>query len=246
MTRTRSSAGSASRTHSKPKAKLHAAVKSSPTGPREARCEAVPLDGRAQRSYPNHTPAYSPKHWVRKSGRSIKGSETPHSRRLLVERIESRTWSLAAAAEAAGVSERTAYRWLARWRADGEAGLLDRSSRPRGIANRTPGGRERVIEQLRRLYMTAVENGRVPGDGALERVGGPEADRARHALAAGAPRAAEPLRASAARRARAPRQQEARPDRRGRAPHDGPPREPAQGAPRQPTRRSGGAGSLCT
>src|SRR5207244_181434 len=35
-------------------------------------------DGRAQRSYPNHTPAYSPMHWVRKSGRSIKGSDTPH------------------------------------------------------------------------------------------------------------------------------------------------------------------------
>src|SRR5207302_9234637 len=78
MTPTRSPAGSAPRTLSKPKAKLRAAVKSSPTGPREARREAVPLDGRAQRSYPNHTPAYSPMHWVRKSGRSIKGSDTPH------------------------------------------------------------------------------------------------------------------------------------------------------------------------
>jgi transposase InsO family protein len=81
----------------------------------------------------------------------------PNSRRLLVERIESGTWSLAAAAEAAGVSERTAYRWLARWRAEGEAGLLDRSSRPHRIANRTAPDRERVIERLRRLRMTAAE-----------------------------------------------------------------------------------------
>lgn len=75
----------------------------------------------------------------------------PNSRRLLVERIESGTWSLVAAAEAAGVSERTAYRWLRRWRDDGEAGLLDRSSAPRLIPRRTPPERERVIEQLRWL-----------------------------------------------------------------------------------------------
>ncbi len=81
----------------------------------------------------------------------------PNSRRLLVERIESGIWSLTAAAEAAGVSERTAYRWLARWRAEGELGLLDRSSRPHRVPNRTPPEREQVIEQLRRLRMTAAE-----------------------------------------------------------------------------------------
>ena len=81
----------------------------------------------------------------------------PKSRRLLVERIESRSWSLRAAAEAAGVSERTAYRWLARWRAEGEAGLFDRSSAPRSIPHRTPADRVSVIEALRRLWMTAVE-----------------------------------------------------------------------------------------
>jgi hypothetical protein len=64
MTPTRSSAGSAPRTLRKPKAKLRAAVKSSPTGPREARREAVPLDGRAQRSYPNNHRPHSPKRWV--------------------------------------------------------------------------------------------------------------------------------------------------------------------------------------
>jgi transposase len=81
----------------------------------------------------------------------------PNSRRLLVERIESGTWSLTPAAEAAGVSERTAYRWLARWRQEGWGGVLDRSSRPHRIPNRTPPEHEGVIEQLRRLYMTAAE-----------------------------------------------------------------------------------------
>jgi transposase InsO family protein len=87
----------------------------------------------------------------------------PKSRRLLVERIESPGWSLATAAEAAGVSERTAYRWLARWREEGELGLLDRSSAPRSIPHRTPGDRVRVIEALRRLRMTAAEIAEVLG-----------------------------------------------------------------------------------
>jgi transposase InsO family protein len=81
----------------------------------------------------------------------------PKSRKLLVERIESRTWSLAAAAEAAGVSERTAYRWLKRWREEGDAGLGDRSCAPQSIPHRTPADRVRAIEALRRLRMTAAE-----------------------------------------------------------------------------------------
>src|SRR5204863_2701426 len=81
----------------------------------------------------------------------------PNSRRLLVDRVLEQGWSVAAAAEAAGVSERTAYRWFARWRAEGEAGLQDRSSAPHVIPHRTPVERVRVIEQLRRLYMTAAE-----------------------------------------------------------------------------------------
>ena len=55
---------------------------------------------------------------------SLKGRE------LLVERVEVAGWSLMEAAEAAGVSERTARKWLARYRAEGAAGLLDRSSAP--------------------------------------------------------------------------------------------------------------------
>jgi transposase InsO family protein len=87
----------------------------------------------------------------------------PKSRKLLIERIESRGWSLATAAEAAGVSERTVYRWLKRWREEGESGLLDRSSAPRSIPHRTPADRVAVVESLRRLYMTAAEIAEVLG-----------------------------------------------------------------------------------
>jgi transposase len=57
----------------------------------------------------------------------------PRSRRLLVKRIEEDGWPRREAAVAAGISERTASKWLARWRAEGEAGLADRSSAPHRI-----------------------------------------------------------------------------------------------------------------
>jgi len=81
----------------------------------------------------------------------------PNSRRLLVDRIVVERWSVTAAAEAAGVSERTAFRWLARWRREGQVGLLDRPSTPKRIPHRTPPDRVRAIESLRRLRMTAAE-----------------------------------------------------------------------------------------
>ena len=80
----------------------------------------------------------------------------PSSRRLLVARIEE-GWSVMAAAEAAGVSERSAYRWLRRFREEGERGLLDRSSAPKRIPHRTSAERVEAIGVLRRLRMTAVE-----------------------------------------------------------------------------------------
>jgi transposase InsO family protein len=67
-----------------------------------------------------------------------------------------RGWSLAAAAEAAGVSVVTARKWVARWAA-GERQLLDRSSAPRRIPHRTPRQRVEAIEALRRLRLTAAE-----------------------------------------------------------------------------------------
>ncbi len=81
----------------------------------------------------------------------------PQSRRLLVKRIEEENWPLMKAAEAAGISGRSASKWLARWRTEGEAGLLDRSSAPKRIPHRTPLDRQRAIEALRRVRLTAAE-----------------------------------------------------------------------------------------
>jgi transposase InsO family protein len=82
---------------------------------------------------------------------SLKGRE------LLVDRVQGAGWSLAQAAEAAGVSDRTARKWIARWRAEGPTGLLDRSSAPATVANRTDERRVQAIAALRRLRMTAAE-----------------------------------------------------------------------------------------
>jgi transposase len=87
----------------------------------------------------------------------------PNSRKLLVERIEEENWSLMVAAEAAGISERSARKWLSRWRAEGDAGLLDRSSAPKRVPSRLPSDRLEAIEALRRLRMTAAEIAEVLG-----------------------------------------------------------------------------------
>src|SRR4249919_1905680 len=81
----------------------------------------------------------------------------PNSRKLLVRRIEEEGWSLMAAAEAAGISERSARKWRDRWRSEGDAGLLDRSSAPKRIPHRTPPATVEAIKALRRLRMTAAE-----------------------------------------------------------------------------------------
>jgi transposase InsO family protein len=87
----------------------------------------------------------------------------PNSRRLLVRRIEEEGWDVIPAAEAAGISERSARKWLTRWRAEGETGLLDRSSAPRRRPTRLPADRLEAIEALRRLRMTAAEISEVLG-----------------------------------------------------------------------------------
>jgi leucine-zipper of insertion element IS481 len=55
---------------------------------------------------------------------------TPFGRLLLVQRITELGWPPAQAAQSLGVSRATAYKWLARYRAHGPAGLADRPSRP--------------------------------------------------------------------------------------------------------------------
>lgn len=76
---------------------------------------------------------------------------TLHGRELMVSRIGG-GWSVAAAARAAGVSSRTAHRWLARHRA-GER-LVDRSSAPKRCPHRLPAMTLAAIERLRRERRT--------------------------------------------------------------------------------------------
>jgi transposase InsO family protein len=102
---------------------------------------------------------------------SLKGRE------LLVGRVETAGWSLTEAAEAAGVSERTARKWLARYEAEGPVGLHDRSSAPVTVANRTDERRIEAIAALRRLRLTGAEIAEVLGmalstvSGVLTRIG---------------------------------------------------------------------------
>jgi transposase InsO family protein len=72
---------------------------------------------------------------------------TPYSRLLLVQRAQQRP--VAQVAAELGVSRQTAYRWARRYRAEGEAGLLDRSSRPHHQPHRTPPAVEAQVLALR-------------------------------------------------------------------------------------------------
>jgi transposase InsO family protein len=82
---------------------------------------------------------------------------SPIGRRLLITRVEGEGWTVQSAAESAGVSERTARKWIARWRREGQQGLLDRSSAPDVVANRTDERRIEAIAALRRLRLTGAE-----------------------------------------------------------------------------------------
>src|SRR3954452_3918852 len=82
---------------------------------------------------------------------------SPIGRRRVVDRVVLEAWSVTAAAEAAGVTERTVYRWLARWRAEGPAGLVDRGSAPKSVPHKTPPDRVAAICALRRHRLTAAE-----------------------------------------------------------------------------------------
>src|SRR6476659_9118139 len=84
-------------------------------------------------------------------------------RRELAHRVLEQGWTLRAAAAAAGVSVRCARKWVGRYRLEGECGLVDRSSAPRRVANRTSAERVAVIVGLRRLRMTGAEIAEVLG-----------------------------------------------------------------------------------
>jgi transposase InsO family protein len=81
----------------------------------------------------------------------------PKGRLVICRRVTEQRWSLTEAAEAAGVSEPTAHKWVRRYLAEGEAGLLDRSSAPHRVHNATPADRVEAIAALRRLRLTGPE-----------------------------------------------------------------------------------------
>src|SRR5215213_8060655 len=87
----------------------------------------------------------------------------PKGRLTMVCRVVEQGWSLAQAAAAAGVSERTCGKWVRRYRVEGQAGLLDRSSVPRSVPHRTGEDRVQAIAALRRLRMTGAEIAMVLG-----------------------------------------------------------------------------------
>jgi transposase InsO family protein/transposase-like protein len=78
-------------------------------------------------------------------------------RREMVEMVLVEHRSIAEAARAAGVSTRTCVKWLRRFEAEGQLGLLDRSSAPQTVANRTDENTIAVIAALRRLRFTGPE-----------------------------------------------------------------------------------------
>jgi transposase InsO family protein/transposase len=82
---------------------------------------------------------------------------TLRQRRRMVSLVVEQRWSIAAAAAELGVSEKTCSKWVARYRAGSESGLLDRSSAPVRVANRTCERRIEAIAALRRLRFTGAE-----------------------------------------------------------------------------------------
>lgn len=75
---------------------------------------------------------------------------TAIGRALLVSRVLNDGWTVAAASQAAGVSKRTGFKWLARFKAEGLAGLADRSSRPKRSPRALSAGEHDQLESLRR------------------------------------------------------------------------------------------------
>ena len=98
-------------------------------------------------------------------------------RRLLCRRVTDQGRSLTEAAEAAEVSQPTARKWVGRYLAEGEAGLMDRPSAAHRVHNRTPEDRIEAIAKLRRLRFTGTEIAEILGmaettvSGILTRIG---------------------------------------------------------------------------
>jgi transposase-like protein len=80
---------------------------------------------------------------------------TPEGRLRLCRLIEE-GWTVAAAAESFRISRQTAHKWWRRYQEAGDAGLIDRSSRPRCCPTKTPIKVERRVVELRRRHQVSA------------------------------------------------------------------------------------------
>ena len=71
-------------------------------------------------------------------------------RRQLIERVLGEGRPVSHVAKELGVSRQCAHRWVNRYQAEGEAGLIDRSSRPHRVPRRTPAEVEQRVLEVRR------------------------------------------------------------------------------------------------
>jgi transposase InsO family protein len=81
---------------------------------------------------------------------------TPEGRLRLCRLIEEDGWTVAAAAESFRISRQTAHKWWGRYQLAGEAGLVDRPSRPRRCPTKTPAKVERRVVELRRRHQVSA------------------------------------------------------------------------------------------
>lgn len=81
---------------------------------------------------------------------------TLHGRLLMVQRYQ-QGWAKAHIAAAMGVSRKCVHTWIGRFEAEGEAGLLERSSRPHTMPTRTPHALENQIVAWRRRHRCGPE-----------------------------------------------------------------------------------------
>jgi transposase InsO family protein len=82
---------------------------------------------------------------------------TPRSRALLVRRVLIEKWPVTEVAMSIGISERTVYKWLARYRTEGAAGLQDRPSAARRHPHALPPAWIALVRMLRHAKLVAAE-----------------------------------------------------------------------------------------
>jgi transposase InsO family protein len=82
---------------------------------------------------------------------------TPHSRAEMVRRVVVEGQTPKAVATAFGVCVKTVLKWVARYKAEGPAGLYDRSSRPHRLHRPTPQALVEQVEHLRRQRYTGKQ-----------------------------------------------------------------------------------------